>query len=420
VDDLRPGEIHVRGLSRSFRILHERNATLKETLLRRRRTVATELWALREVDLDIAPGESVGIVGRNGSGKSTLLKLVAGIMPPTSGTVRSGGTVASMLELGAGFHPDFTGRENVYMNAAIYGLSKAAVDDRLDGIVAFSELADFIDMPVRTYSSGMYMRLAFSIASHVDPDILLLDEVLAVGDEAFQQKCMGRIFDFKRRGGTILFVSHDPAGIERICDRAILVADGRIASDGEPADTLLEYHRLLAGEPADGGGTSLHRDPAKEWGTREAVIRQCRVLGPDGSSTRFLAGDPFTVEIVVESQPHVGALTYGVALLTPEGLMIFGTNNRINGVPLRLEGPLTRIEYRIPALPLHTGRFAITVAITSEDNSVVYHHLDRWLEFSVFQRAPGLGIVEMEVEWNLETVAAADVDAVASLDVLPG
>ena len=223
---LEPGRIRLRGVSRTFRVLHERNLTLKETLLRRRRTAATELWAVRDVDFDVAPGEAVGVVGQNGSGKSTLLKLLAGILPPQAGTVEIGGTVASMLELGAGFHPDFTGRENVYMNASIHGLSDGEVDAQLDDIVAFAELEDFIDMPVRTYSSGMSMRLAFAVASHVNPDVLLLDEVLAVGDEAFQRKCFGRIFDFRRRGGTLVFVSHDPAAVERVCDRAVLLVGG--------------------------------------------------------------------------------------------------------------------------------------------------------------------------------------------------
>ena len=185
---LLPGQVRLRGVSRKFRIIHERNGTLKEALLRRRRTHYTELWALRDVDLDVAPGEALGVIGQNGAGKSTLLKLVAGILPPQSGTVETAGSVASMLELGAGFHPDFTGRENVYMNGAVLGLSERSIDARLDEIIGFAELADFIDMPVKTYSSGMLMRLAFSVASHVNPDILLLDEVLAVGDEAFQRK----------------------------------------------------------------------------------------------------------------------------------------------------------------------------------------------------------------------------------------
>ncbi|HTI34929.1 MAG TPA: ABC transporter ATP-binding protein, partial [Miltoncostaea sp.] len=245
------GAISMRGVSRSYRILHDKNLTLKETALRRRRTHATERWAVRGVDLDVAPGESVAFIGQNGSGKSTVLKLLAGIIPPQEGTIAIGGSVASMLELGAGFHPDFTGRENVFMNGAIHGLSEREVANRLDAIVAFAELEEFIDMPVRTYSSGMSMRLAFAISSHVQPDVLLLDEVLAVGDEAFQRKCMGRIAEFRRGGGTLVFVSHDPSAVERVCDRAVLLADGVVVADGPPGTVLATYHRMLANEGSD-------------------------------------------------------------------------------------------------------------------------------------------------------------------------
>ena len=212
------GEIHARGLGRLFTIRLSPNRSLKAALLRRELPRTRELWALRDVDLDIAPGQAFGIVGPNGSGKSTLLKLLAGIFAPSTGTLAVGGRVGSLIEIGAGFHPEFTGVENVYLNAAIYGLKREYIDRHLDEIIAFAELESFADVPVRTYSSGMYMRLGFSVAMHIQPDVLLLDEVLAVGDEAFQQKCFGKIGDFKRGGGTIVFVSHDPAAVERLCD----------------------------------------------------------------------------------------------------------------------------------------------------------------------------------------------------------
>ncbi len=182
-------------------MIHDKSTTLKELFVRRKRATYSELWAVRGVSFDVAPGEALGIVGRNGSGKSTLLKMLAGIIPPHEGTVETGGTVASMLELGAGFHPDFTGRENVYMNGAIHGIDEKGITQRLDDIISFAEIEEFIDMPVRTYSSGMQMRLAFAVASHVNPDILLLDEVLAVGDEAFQGKCLERMYAYRRGGG---------------------------------------------------------------------------------------------------------------------------------------------------------------------------------------------------------------------------
>ena len=213
-----------RGASRSTRAKSRR---LKDVVVARRRSRPTEVRALRDVSFRVEPGSAVGLVGRNGSGKTTLLRLLSGIIKPTSGRVEVGGRVGSLLELGAGFHPDFTGRENVFLNGSIHGLKRAYVREQLDEIVAFAGLEQFIDLPVRTYSSGMYMRLGFAIAAHIDADVLLLDEVFAVGDEQFQRKCFGKIFEFKQRGGTIVFVSHDAAAVERLCDRAVLLRDGQ-------------------------------------------------------------------------------------------------------------------------------------------------------------------------------------------------
>src|SRR5205807_6124546 len=201
----------------------------------------TDVWALRDVSFSVDPGNAIGLVGRNGSGKTTLLRLLSGIVKPTSGRVTVGGRIGSLLELGAGFHPDLTGRENVYLNGSIHGLRRTAIREKLDEIVAFAGLEDFIDLPVRTYSSGMYMRLGFAIAAHIEADVLLLDEVFAVGDEQFQRKCFGKIFEFKQRGGTIVFVSHDASAVERLCDRAILLRDGLVAFDGPTHDAIVRY-----------------------------------------------------------------------------------------------------------------------------------------------------------------------------------
>jgi ABC-type polysaccharide/polyol phosphate transport system ATPase subunit len=386
-------------VSRHFRVLHDRNLTLKETLLRRRRTTASEKWALREVDLDVEPGQAIGIIGQNGSGKSTLLKLLAGIIPPQAGSVEIGGTVASMLELGAGFHPDFTGRENVFMNAAIHGLSEREVAGRFDDIVSFAELEEFIDMPVRTYSSGMAMRLAFSISSHVRPDVLLLDEVLAVGDEAFQRKCFGRIFDFRRSGGTLVFVSHDPAAVERVCDRAVLLVDGRVVDDGTTADVLATYHRRLAGD-----GSAAHeerpQDDPRIWGNREVVIRASRLIGADGPTDRFVSGEPFTIEMELEAPAPVATPIIGIGISTVDGQLFFGTNTRLDALEIPgIEGGAV-VRFSVPSLPLHDGRFAVQMAVVSYDESVVYHWLDRWLEFSVFPASTGVGPVNLGGRWT--------------------
>ena len=239
------GEIHARGLGRVFTIRLSQNRSLKAALLRRELPRTRELWALRDVDIHVAPGQAFGIVGPNGSGKSTLLKLFAGIFAPSTGTLSVGGRVGSLIEIGAGFHPEFTGVENVYLNAAIYGLKRDYVDRHLEEIIAFAELESFADVPVRTYSSGMYMRLGFSVAMHIQPDVLLLDEVLAVGDEAFQRKCEARVAEQVEAGATLVLVSHDAALVERTCERVVVLDGGRVVFDGPASEGMSFYHQLM-------------------------------------------------------------------------------------------------------------------------------------------------------------------------------
>jgi ABC-type polysaccharide/polyol phosphate transport system ATPase subunit len=404
--------VRLRGVARSFRLVHERNATLKETVLRRRRTRSEVFWAVQDIDLDAAPGEAIGIVGRNGSGKSTLLKLLAGIIPPDRGTVQIGGTVAAMLELGAGFHPDFTGRENVYMNGAIYGLGEREVDARFDDIVAFAELEEFIDMPVRTYSSGMQMRLAFAVSSHVNPDVLLLDEVLAVGDESFQRKCIARLADFKRGGGTLVLVSHDPNSVEQMCDRAIVLSEGRVLAEGEPADVLATYRRRLVDDdrerdeqhPADDDPSEEEVGDPRVWGDRRAVIRATRLIGPDGPTTSFVSGDPLVVEMDVEPTERLEGMSYGLIVHSAEGMLCFATNTRLDGRDTGVLEATSTVRFEIPHLHLHAGHFAITIAVAHDD--AVCHWLDRWVEFDVFQHGTGVGVVDMTGAWSIAPAGA--------------
>ena len=415
---LRPGEIRLRNASRRFRVVHDRSLTLKETLIRRERARYSELWALRDVSLDIEPGQAVAIVGRNGSGKSTLLKMLAGIIPPHSGTVQSAGSIASMLELGAGFHPDFTGRENVFMNGAIHGLSERQIRSRLDEIVEFSELPEFIDMPVRTYSSGMQMRLAFAVAAHVNPDILLLDEVLAVGDEAFQRKCLGRIFNFLDGGGTLVFVSHDPNAVEQVCSRAILIDNGRIDLDGTPVTVMERYHRLLAEkseaigasiQPATGGEDEpeIAISPLGGWGAGTVAITGVELLGERGPTNQFVSGDELRIAITVQATEQVDTPTIGFSIATGDGTLVYGTNTRLADFEIeRLAGTAT-IGFRIPSLALHEGRFDLNLAVVSHDESLVYHWIDRALDFSVYSREPGVGIADLSGEWRIEPSSEA-------------
>jgi lipopolysaccharide transport system ATP-binding protein len=349
------GAVRARGLGRRFQIRSsESRPSLKETILRRRRLPETrELWALRDVDLDVAPGEALGVIGENGSGKSTLLKLLAGIFAPTEGRLDVGGSVGSLLELGAGFHPEFTGIENVYLSGAVHGLSRRYIDEHLDEIFTFAELEEFAHMPVKTYSSGMFMRLGFSVATHVKPDVLLLDEVLAVGDEAFQQKCHAKIWEFRGSGGTIVFVSHDLPAVERLCDRAILLDHGQLAAEGEPPEVVHAYHRRLAER------TSAVVPEMSEPGA--CRIESVRALDQSGSSRgRFGEGEPVTLEARLASDRPVkrGLLSIGLREL---GGRAIGTQS-LHDLDLN-PGAAKSIRLHLPMLPLSGGTLFVDVRL---------------------------------------------------------
>lgn len=231
-------------MNKDFIIYGDKANTLKEKIVRFNKNRKEIRKVLKNINIDIRKGETVALIGVNGSGKSTLLKLITRIIYPTKGTIKVNGKVSSLLELGAGFHPDFSGRENIYFNASIFGLSKKEIDDRLESIIEFSELGDFIDTPIRTYSSGMYMRLAFSVAINVDADIILIDEILAVGDQHFQEKCMDKMLELKKKRKTIVFVSHSSDAVKFLCDRAIWLKDGKVEMDGKTDNVLKEYEKV--------------------------------------------------------------------------------------------------------------------------------------------------------------------------------
>lgn len=236
--------ITIKNMSKDFIIYADKANTLKERIVRFSNNKKEVRHILKNINLEIKKGETVALIGVNGSGKSTLLKLITKIIYPTSGSIKVKGKLASLLELGAGFHPDFSGRENIYFNASIFGLTKSEIDNRLDDIIAFSELGSFIDTPVRTYSSGMYMRLAFSVAINVDADIILIDEILAVGDQRFQEKCMNKMQELKKMGKTMVFVSHSKEAVEFLCDRAVWINNGEIQKDGKTKEVLAEYIKV--------------------------------------------------------------------------------------------------------------------------------------------------------------------------------
>jgi ABC-type polysaccharide/polyol phosphate transport system ATPase subunit len=394
---MRDGEILVEHAARRFRVYARESRALKDLIVARGRAQGSDVWALRDVSFGVEPGSAVGLVGRNGSGKSTLLRLLSGIIKPTSGRVAVGGRVGALLELGAGFHPDLTGRENVFLQGSIHGLARATIRERFDEIVAFAGLEDAIDLPVRTYSSGMYMRLGFAIASHMESNVLLLDEVFAVGDEAFQRKCFGKIFEFKQRGGTIVFVSHDAASVERLCDRAVLLKDGAVEFDGPTHEAIVSYRRLLAGE----------RNPEersaglKEWGGEVARVENVRLLDPDGEErVQLLGGEPFVLSLDIaadealppprltwELRDDAGILVTGGDVSTAD----HGWDDATRTLPLRFEAERP---------PFADGRLHLRLDLTDEQGETPYHSLDDARVFVVYPADDTRGLVRVEGRWS--------------------
>jgi ABC-type polysaccharide/polyol phosphate transport system ATPase subunit len=401
---VRPGAIRVEHLDRRFRVYPQPVRTLKEMIINRGRNRATEVDALRDVSFGVEPGEAVGLIGRNGSGKTTLLRLLAGIIKPTSGSVEVGGRIASLLELGAGFQPEFTGRENVYLNGSIFGLKRSYIREQMDEIVAFAELERFIDLPVRTYSSGMYMRLGFSVAAHLSADVLLLDEVFAVGDEGFQQKCFGKVFEFKQRGGTIVFVSHDATAVERLCERAILLVEGRVELDGLTHEAVTRYHKLLSAE----------RDPAerqaglREWGSGEARIAQVELLSADGDERRqFLAGEPLSLRLTIVSESALPPPRITYELRSEAGLLLAAGVQ--DGAELGWEegaGERT-LWFDVNRLPLTDGRFQLRFGLSDSTGQHLYHWLDDACRFLVYPDGRERGLLRLEGSWRTEEIGSA-------------
>jgi ABC-type polysaccharide/polyol phosphate transport system ATPase subunit len=393
------GEINVEGVSRCFRV-HAREArTLKDLFVQRGRTQAVDVWALHDVSLGVERGQAVGLIGRNGSGKTTLLRLIAGIIKPTAGQIRTEGRIGSLLELGAGFHLDFTGRENVFLNGAIQGLRRADIKERFDEIVAFAELEHAIDRPVRTYSSGMTMRLGFAIAAFLEADILLLDEVFAVGDEAFQRKCFGRIFAFKQAGGTIVFVSHDASAVERLCERSVFLDVGRVAFDGPTREAVTRYRRALADDanPAERGAG------LREWGSGEATIESAELVGQEGSDRlQFLSGEPFALRVSVAAPEGVPPPRLQLELRDDAGTLVAGHAVDLRGLGWAGGNGRRSVRFEIGELPLADGRFHLRLGLTDESGEHVYHWLDDALVFVVYPGGDERGVVRFEGRWMLE------------------
>ena len=434
--------IEVARASKIYRRFSQRKqfATLKSALLTRSLIKSLRpdetFTALNDVSLTVPKGRTLGVIGRNGSGKSTLLKLVAGITKPTSGTVRVDGRVSALIELGAGFHPEISGRENVFINGIMLGLSKREIARRFDEIVEFAELQEFIDAPVKTYSSGMYMRLGFAVAIHVDPDVLLVDEVLAVGDEGFTHKCLDKFGEFKRRGKTILLVTHSLGMVERFCDEALWLDAGRIKGSGDPKRIVGAYltdieqreeQELATGdararasasaaivspdEPASAvlpdnpvetatGPADMFRATEGRWGSREVEITDVALLGADGQPGHvFHNGERVDIRIRLHAPLPIDDFVIGIGLFNAEGVCCYGTNTSIEElVAERLTGDADA-TFSIESLDLVEGTYKLDVAVHKLDGYPYdYHRL--LYTFRVKSRAKDVGIYRPRHSWR--------------------
>ena len=387
--------IEVDQVSKRFRVFREKPTSIKQRLLTSH-SRAEDLWALREVTLDVREGSTFGLIGHNGSGKTTLLKCIAGILRPTSGTIRQRGRLAALLELGAGFHPELTGRENVYLNASFLGLSRKQTDAAYEDIVAFAELEDFMDNQTKFYSSGMLVRLGFAVAVHVDPDVLLIDEVLAVGDEAFQAKCIDRVRAFQREGRTIVLVTHALDTVREICDRAAMLHHGRLHALGAPDDVVREMRYVLLGVTDPGF--------VPEEGTREVEIAEVHLVRANGASEGpVLRGDPLTIQVDVRTNTPVHDLDVDVAVLDgATNHPVLDARTSRAGIDLgRLDGK-KRVRFKVPAFPYQPGKYWVTVGLSSRETGHLYHVQTQRYLFEVVDAPRVQERVEVPVQTEVE------------------
>jgi ABC-type polysaccharide/polyol phosphate transport system ATPase subunit len=391
--------ITVEEVSKRFRLYHERNQSLKIWMMRGRRAAFEEFWALRDVSLEVREGQTFGIIGENGSGKSTLLKCMAKILRPDSGRISVTGKVSALLELGAGFHPELSGRENIYLNGSILGLGKKELDRIFDDIVGFAGLERFIDTPVKNYSSGMYVRLGFSVAINVDPDILLIDEILAVGDEQFQRRCNEKFGEFKQHGKTVLIVSHSLGSVRNMCDRVALLDHGRMKELGPAAEVIDAY---LGGVHTD--RPSSEDETGTRWGSGEALIERIELLGSTGMPATWVkTGDQVTLRLHYLAQEPVERPVFKVVVLRVDGVEVSSPNTRDgNCVPDRIIGR-GHVDLVIDRFPLLPGTYDVTALLQDFACLHDYDVRQRAFRFDVEQgepREPG-GIVTLGGRWDL-------------------
>lgn len=393
---LRPGEVVLENATRTFRVRRERSRTLKELAVRRGRGAQeTGVHALREVTLRAEPGEAVGLVGRNGAGKSSTLACLAGIVPLDSGRAECGGRLVTLLELGAGFGPDFSGRENIYLNGALHGFTEQEIEERVPQIVDFSELGEFIDLPVRTYSSGMFLRLGFSIAAHLDADVMLIDEILAVGDESFQRKCLARISERMEAGATMVLVSHDPSAVERVCRRVVVLDRGRVAFDGPTAEGLMAYHRLLDVEDARSSSVRPGAGAALEIAELELLDVEHR------PRSVFRPGEALRVRMTLGAAAAAERVVVALEVRGGEGETCFRTDAAMGSVHGAAEA-----FFAVERLNLLGGDYDIAVGAAEQDAPTGVA-MDRVARLTVVPVAGGEGVADLRGSWTVRDKGGA-------------
>lgn len=410
--------IEVKDIYKKFRIYLDKGKTLKEKVIFKNSSKYEDHWVLNGISFDIKKGDAIGLIGHNGCGKSTTLKLLTGIMYPESGTIEKKGRVSSLLELGAGFHPDLSGRENIYINASTFGLTKKEIDKRMEEIIEFSELEEYIDNPVRTYSSGMYMRLAFSVAISVDADILLIDEVLAVGDVNFQSKCFEKLMELKRRGTTFVLVSHSTAQIEQVCERCIWLEEGKIRCEGATAEVTREYMKYMGEQRRIMEEKHQKKQRAREeelkeletevkdnenrYGSGEARVMDVSIYDQNGEPTFvFDKGDDVTIEVQYKVLNPLEHVRFEVNLCRSDCVLCSSVNSLTNTdqeVELTMDGKF-RIIFR--KIPLLNSEYYIDVIIKKAFDEIV-DFCGGKAQFTVISSCKDGGITEIEHDWETQ------------------
>lgn len=410
--------ISLKNISKCYKRYARPVDKLKEILLRGQNH-AQEFWALRDINLEIPKGETTGIIGQNGSGKSTLLQIIAGTLTPTTGEVWVNGRVSALLELGSGFNPEFTGRQNVFFNGQILGLSKEQIEAKFDDIAAFAEIGDFIEHPVKTYSSGMVVRLAFAVIANTEPSILIVDEALAVGDARFQARCMKRIREMKEQGVTILFVSHDSSSVKMLCKTAVLMNHGRVLEIGKPKEVVNHYIALLSTEKTENYNSSVsdkenevirqneshdnfvveepQRKALHRHGNQLAIINSVTITDLDNQEiSKVETGSIFQIVVCLQAKGELSDLVVGISLRNLMGLVIYGTNTYLMNVklPKLTAGQKLTVSFQLPC-HLNKGVYTLTVGVHSEEG-ISYDWIDELVVFEVNNTIYCEGIIDLK------------------------